>query len=152
VEGAPGADAFQFLLELFDLDGDAAAVRLQFGFAGAARTDAATEAGERFALTGEARQDVLELRQFDLKASFSGSGTGSKNIKDELSTVNDLDDGGSFEIALLGGGEVVVDDDNVRVEGFGEFFQLLDFALAEKRGSFNIGPDLEDLRGDFSAG
>ena len=52
--------------ELVDAAADMTAVALELALAGASGADAAAEAAHRLAHAGEARQDILILRQLDL--------------------------------------------------------------------------------------
>ena len=113
MQGAAGAHAFQVVLDLLDAAGDAAAVGFQLGFAGTAGADAAAQPRHLHAVAGEARQQVVQLRQFHLQAAFAGAGARGEDIEDELGAVDDLGIEGLFQVALLGGGQVVVEDDDV---------------------------------------
>ena len=152
MQEAAGADIFEVSFEFLDTDGNAAAVGFELGFTGTAGADAAALAGEGDALTGEAGEDVFELGEFDLQATFGGAGATGEDIEDELGAVNDANADGPFEIALLGGGEIVINDDDVGLGGFGIFLKFLNLALAKKGGGVGEGADLEKLSDDFGTG
>ncbi len=59
------------------------------------------------------RQQVIQLRQFHLQAAFASARARGENIQDELGAVDDFGVQRLFQVALLGGGEVVVEDDHV---------------------------------------
>ena len=61
----------------------------------------------------QARQRVFELRQFHLKPRFERPGARGEDVEDQLAAVEHLDAEGLFEVAALGGVEVVVEDDDV---------------------------------------
>ena len=87
--GALAANCFDGLLDFADAVADAAAVGFEFLFARAAGADAAAEARKLFAASGEPRQQVIQLREFDLQLAFAGARVAGKNIEDELRAVND---------------------------------------------------------------
>ncbi len=87
---------------------DAAAVELDLGLAGAARADAragrdpATRlAGHRFAPAAEPRQQVFELREFDLRLALLGLGVLGEDVEDQRGAVDDLDLDDVLERAAL---------------------------------------------------
>ena len=112
MQGASGTNLFQIGFQLADAGFNAAAVGFQFGFTGTAGANAATEAGECCPLAVEAGQKIFQLRQLHLETTFGGTGAAGKNIEDKLGAVDDADAAGGFQIALLGGGELIIDDDD----------------------------------------
>ena len=83
-------------------------------------------------------KQVLQLRQFHLQTAFGGAGAAREDIENQLGAVDDLDAGGAFKIALLGGREIVIDDQDVGLRGFGEFLQFLDFSVAQQSGRIDV--------------
>ena len=152
MEEAAGANIFEMLFEFLDADGDAATVGFELGFTWAAGADTTTLAGEGEALTGEAGEDVLELGEFHLQAAFSSAGSAGEDIEDELGAVDDANADGPFQIALLGGGKVVIKDDDVGLGGFGIFLEFLNLALTEEGSGIGERPDLEELADDCGTG
>ena len=157
MEGAAPAYALQIALQFGDADTDAAAVGFELGFTGSAGADAAAQAGQRGTLAGQPGQQILELRQFHLEAPFSGARPAGEDVEDELGAIDDpcgsatgRDSG--LDIALLGGSEVVIDDDDIGFEGFGKLADFFDFAFAEKRGGIGMGADLKGFTDDDRAG
>jgi hypothetical protein len=69
-------------LQRVDARPDAPAVRFELGFAGASRADAAAEARERGARTGQPGQQVFELRQLDLPLSFPRARTAREDVEE----------------------------------------------------------------------
>ena len=89
-------------LDLLDAAVDSAAVGFELGFTGPAGSDAAAQAGHRRAMSGQARQQVVELREFDLQLAFPGPRAAGEDIEDQLGAVEDFTVERLFEIALLG--------------------------------------------------
>ena len=81
MQGAAGAHAFEIVLELADARGDAAAVGFEFGFAGSAGADAAAQTGDCDALAREPRQQIFQLRQFDLQTAFARCVRGGRRYR-----------------------------------------------------------------------
>src|SRR5690606_23660921 len=78
---------------------DAPAIRLQLRLTGATQTDTTGRAtcapaslpGQRLAPTAQARQQVLQLRQFDLRLALPRAGVLREDVQDERGPVDDLD-------------------------------------------------------------
>ena len=66
MQRASGTHSLQRVGNLLDAVRDAAAVGFELGFAGPARPDAPTQPGHLDAMPGQAGQQVVQLRQFDL--------------------------------------------------------------------------------------
>jgi hypothetical protein len=88
-------------------------VGLELGLPGSPGADAAPEAREEHAPTGQPGQDVVELRELDLQASLPGAGPPGEDVQDELGAVDRLASHLRLEVALLGRREVVVEDHHV---------------------------------------
>src|SRR5262249_37525537 len=87
----------------------------------------AAQTGHGCSSACEARKQVVELCQFHLKLTFAAARVASENIQNQLRAVDDATLGGGFDVALLHGGKVAVEDDQWRLVsgGFGaNFFQL----------------------------
>jgi len=151
--GALFPEAVDFLFEVGDFLADLAPVDFELGFAGAlgADPDTAVLAAEVGPGAGQAGEHVFELGQFDLQFGGRSAGVEGENIEDEDGAVDDLDIEGFLEIALLGRGERVVEDDQVDAVA-GEFLlELFDEPFADE--IFRVGDTgLDDLVGDRSAG
>ena len=93
----------------------------------------------------EAREEVLELCEFDLVAGLGGARAAGEDVQDQLGAVNDLAVGDFFEVANLGGAEVHVEDDHIGAGLPAEFGQLLDLALAEIGRAVREPPMLNQL-------
>ena len=125
-------------LQRVDAGADAPAVRLELGLARAARADAAAEARERGARSGEPRQQVLELRQLDLPLSFPRTCTAREDVEDQLRAIEDLALQLVLEMTQLGGRELVVADHHVDVGLGARRRKALHLAAPDERG--RVGP------------
>src|SRR5207249_6334975 len=135
---APGGAVAPHLLDLA-LDGldalpDAAAVGLELRLAGSPRADAAAEARHQRALAGEARQHVVELRQLHLEPALAAARPPGEDVEDELGAVERLAADPALEVALLGGRQLLVEEQEVDVLGLGGARDLFDLAAADERG------------------
>ena len=122
--------------ELGDLHPDEPRVEFELLFAlalgavRAAAAEAALAAEVRpFAL--QARQRVVGLRQLNLQARLVGAGMDGEDAEDDLLAVDDGESGERLPVALLGGREEVVEDDDVGAGLLGEACELLGLAFAE---------------------
>ena len=136
--GPDAAHIFDLLFHVADAAVNFSAVGFQLSFTGSARADAAAKLRHLDASPRQARQHVLQLRQLYLQLTFAGAGVPRKNVEDELSAVDHaaLDD--FFYVALLGSGEVVIEEEKVGIYRCGRAGDLFQFARADQcRG---IGP------------
>ena len=92
---------------------DAAAVGFELGFAGTARADAAAQSRHFDAVSGQARQHVVQLGQFDLQLPFTRAGAAGEDIEDQLRAVENFAIEGAFDVALLGGGEFGIEEHEI---------------------------------------
>src|ERR1039458_7661332 len=95
------AHRIEIVLDSLDAFSDAAAVGFELGFARTARADATAQTRHLHAMPAEARQDVVQLRQFHLQAAFPSVRARSKNVENQLRAVDDFAADGFFEVALL---------------------------------------------------
>ena len=91
---------------------DLAAIHLELGFAGTSCADAAAKPGHLNAASREPRQQIVQLREFDLQLTFTGTGAPGEDIENDLRPVDHLALENPLEIPLLGRGEIAIDDDN----------------------------------------
>ena len=103
-------------------------------------------------MSGEPRQQIVQLRQFHLEAAFPRARAPGEDIEDQLRAVDDLGGKLLFEVALLGGREVVVENDQAGVQRLAQRRHLDDFALTDESGGFGRGPRLHQASGHDSAG
>jgi len=82
-------------------------------------------------LASEPRQEVLVLRELDLEAAFARPGAPGEDVEDERRAVEDLGLEGVFEVALLRGAELVVEDDDGVVDAGALGLYLRQLALAD---------------------
>jgi len=149
---ADAADGVEVELELVDAALDLAPVGFKLGFAGAAGADAAAELGHGFAAAGEAREHVFKLREFDLELALAGAGVAGEDVEDQLGSVEDAAGKRGLEIAQLGGREVVVEENQIGLDGRGQGSDLLDLAGTDESGRIGTGTALEQLGGDLGSG
>tara|TARA_Y100001934_G_scaffold282375_1_gene395857 strand:- start:1387 stop:1836 length:450 start_codon:yes stop_codon:yes gene_type:complete len=76
---------------------------------------------------------ILEGCQIYLKPTFTGAGTGAKDLENQTRAVNDLALPGAFQIALLDRAQLAVDDRDLRGQLADDSPQALDTATAEQR-------------------
>jgi len=134
-------DFFEFGLDAVEAFVGEAAVGFELGLAlapsgggtsatgSAGGTALAVEVGPH---AGEAGDRILEAGEFDLKPSLSSAGAHVEDVEDDLMAVDDAEFGIGFPSALLGRGELVIDDDAVCVELFGLLDEFGGFAAAEE--------------------
>ena len=130
---------------------NAAAVGFELGLAGASGADASAEARHGRAVAGQTRQKIIQLRQFDLQFSFAGAGAAGKNIQDQLRAVQDLYVQLFFQIALLGGRKLAIEDHRGRVVQADLGFQILHFAGAYEGSGIGARTGLDLGFDNFSA-
>jgi hypothetical protein len=119
----PGADALlatlhaaagqrlELLLQAADAVAQTAAVGLQLGFARTAAADTAHQARHGGPLAEQARQDVLELRQFHLDLAVESMGATGEDVENQLAAVDHLEVGELGDGADLGWREVLIEDE-----------------------------------------
>ena len=132
---ALASDDVEFLADAFDAFLGFAAIRFELGFALAADgTEAAALAGEVGPEAGEAWEEILEAGELDLEFAFAGAGAVTEDLEDEGGAVEDLAAEGLFEVAGLGAGEFVVEDDRVDAEFAGLGGEFGGFAGTDEGG------------------
>jgi hypothetical protein len=92
------------------------------------------------------------LREFNLQLPLPRPGTTGEDVEDELGTVDDLTVERAFQVALLGGREVVVEDNQTGMLGLGALAQFLDFARPDESRSQGPLARLENRVQDFGPG
>ena len=136
---ARGREALDLLAQPRHAGVDAAAVELDLrltgstaSHAGAGATDLATGlAGHRLTPTTQARQQVLELRELDLRLALAALGVLAEDVEDDGGAVDDLHLDRVLERTTLARGELGVGDDGVRAERGHDIRELLHLAAAE---------------------
>ena len=132
--GALSPDGFNGFLDLADTIADTAAIGFEFLFARAACANAAAKAREFFAASGEAREQVIQLRQLDLKLAFTRAGVRGKNVENELRAVNHAAADSLLHIAKLNGREIVVHDYERDAMEFGFHADFVDLTAPDESG------------------
>ena len=132
---------------------DPAAVELDLGLTGTARAHALAAgglatglAGHRLAPAAQARQEVLELGQLDLRLALPGLRVLGEDVEDQRGAVDDLDLDDVLQGAPLAGRQLGVADDGVGALGDDDVAQLGGLALAEVGGRVGVGAALDDAR------
>ncbi len=130
--------ALDVAAQLGDLRVDPAAVELDLRLTGSARADALTAgdaatglAGHRLTPATQARQEVLQLGQLDLRPALAALGVLGEDVEDQRGAVDDLDLDDVLERAALARGELAVADDGVGALLDDDVAQLERLALAE---------------------
>jgi len=162
--GAMGAHLFQLTLDLGDASADDAAIQFQPRLAGAAEAHTAGRAARaspgllRVGAVGprlrEAGQAIFVLRQFHLQGAFARVGVQGEDVQNQAGAVQHFDfvAENGFELALMAGAELVVEDHHVRAElvhGAGNFLGL---ALAHEGRRVGLIQPLGGLADHFKAG
>ena len=130
---------------------NAAAVGFQFLFAGAARADAAGLPGKFFGASGEPRQHVIELGEFDLQLPFPAARVPRKNIEDQLRAVDHAAFGAGFQVAQLRRRKIPVENDQRRFVKLRLDLHFLDFAAPDHGGGIDLVAHLKNASGHLRA-
>src|SRR5262249_19480528 len=160
------ANLFDPGLDLAHAVSNPAPVRLEFLFARAPYPDATrstaypansasaaltAETGHRRTLSGQPRQQIIELRQFHLQLSFPAARMPRENVENELRPIDDAACGGRFDIALLHGREITVEDDQRSTVRRGLRSNLIEFAAPDECRRIGLLANLEHCARDFRA-
>ena len=136
---ARGLHADDLLAQLRHARVDAATVEFDLRLTGTTRAHAGTGAadlatglaGHRLAPAAQARQQVLELRELDLRLALAALRVLAEDVEDDGRAVDDLDLHDVFERTPLARGELGVGDHGVGAERGDDVPQLLGLAAAE---------------------
>jgi len=146
------ADAIEVTCYAIDAFLGFAAVGFQLGFTfTTAHTDTAGLAGQVRPKPGEAREQMLELRQLNLQFAFAGAGALGKNIENQRRAVEYLALEHLFQIAALGRRKLIVENDRINEVFLAKSGKFLRFALADVRGGDGGGHFLGAIANDFGA-
>ena len=136
--GAPAAPAAALALAMHTLqalpdDADARVehpgVQLDLLFPGATQADAAALPIQVCPTPRHPGAGVVELGEFDLQLSFPCAGAGREDVQDELGARHHPAAQAHLQVALLGGREVVVGDEQIRFAGGERRADLIELAL-----------------------
>jgi hypothetical protein len=131
---------------------DFAAIGFKLRFTGATCPDAAAELRHLNASSGKARQHVFKLCQFNLQLAFSAAGMAGKNIKNELGAIDDPRIYFFFNIALLGRRKLMIDENQIGINGNHSTGDFLELTFADERGGIRTVTMLDKFSGDLRAG
>ena len=131
------------MLELLHAAEEAPAVGLELRLTRTSRADATTLLAQRVTAAAQAREPVAELRELHLHHALLAACVLSEDVEDQRDTVDHVDVEQCFEVALLRGRELVVEDRHVDVVRLGVLGELLRFALADVGGRLRRGPPLQ---------
>src|ERR1700736_3098443 len=123
---------------------NAAAVRLELCFAGTSRTDTATESRHFHTASSESREKVIQLREFHLQLSLARARPPGKNVEYQLRPIQNFAIQSAFEIALLRGSEVGIEEHHIRPISRDAGLQLFHLSRANQRGRVRTRAGLED--------
>lgn len=123
------ADDFEFAFAAVYAEVGEAAIDFDLFFAhaafGSATAACAAAAGAAFTIqvaphSGESGEGVLHACELYLQACFPGAGAFGKDVENDFLAVDDAEVCEFFPFTLLGGCEVVIEDDDIALVGFGE--------------------------------
>ena len=126
----------KLVLERLHAAADVAAVGLDLGFTGTSGADAASETGHLDALSRQTRQEIFELSQLDLQLALLGARTQREDIEYQGGAVDDAHVGVVFDVFDLGGRQLAVHHDEVKLLRFADLFDLLELARADEGRAF----------------
>ena len=153
LEAALAAHQFEFARNPGDAVLHAAAVGFQLRFAfAAAHADAARLPRQVAPEPRQPRQQMLQLREFDLQLAFARAGALREDVENQRRAVQDLAVEYFLQIAALGGRKFVVENDRVHVVPPAEGGKFLRLALADERGRRGSLQLLHPVADDFAAG
>ena len=141
---------FQFLADFREPFADQPAVGFDLRFAGAAQE--AEAAALTFEMGPAAHQPAAligQMGEFDLQTAFPGLRAFAEDFENERGAVEHLGSPRPFEIALLHGAQMRVDDDHFRFERARLGGDLFDLAGADQRGGTADRQRHDPLRNDF---
>jgi hypothetical protein len=115
------------------LQTDLAFVLLELAFAFAFRADAAPLLAEVAPGAGEPRERIRHAGEVHLDARFAGLGARAENIEDDLLAIRDRHPGELLPVSLLRRTQLIVENENVALELFGEIDNLLRLAGANEK-------------------
>jgi hypothetical protein len=152
------ADLFQFAAQFGHAVADQPSVGLDLRFAGAAQeAEAAALPFKVGPAPHQAALLIVEMRQFDLQASFCCRCPFAEDFEDQPGAVDDLALQPVFEIALLDRRQCAIDDDEIGFVQFAIGLNALDLPFTEQRvrpysaNRQDVGFDNDDSDGESKA-
>ena len=128
------------------------AIHLELRLAGTARPDATGLLAERGSSAPQARQPIAQQRELDLCLALGTAGVLGEDVEDDRGAVDRRAAEQPLEVAVLGRGELVVEDDRIGVEAFAERGDLGGFAPSDERGWVGRVATLHDPPDDIGSG
>ena len=152
MKSALRSHAFDSLAQLADSGAQSPPIEFELLLAGSPGADPAPEPGKQRPASPEARQQIIELRKFDLKLAFAAARPPREDVEDELGPVDHLEPERGFEVAELSGREVVVEDDAIRARTVRQSLDFCDFSASEERRRIGVWRVLEGGAEHLAAG
>src|SRR4051794_19223254 len=125
------AHAFQLALEPRNPLLDAAAIDFELGFTRPPRPNAAGLTRQVSPHSREPRQQILQLRELDLEASFPAPGALREDVENELGAIENFTRKEVLQVAALGRRQLVVENHRGDVLVLERFLYQLRFAFAD---------------------
>ena len=150
--GADAADIFQLLFDMAYAAVNFPPVGFELSFAGSAGANTAAQLRHLDAAPSQARQHIVKLRQLHLQLAFTGASVFGKNVEDELSAIDHANVDHPLDVALLRGGEIVVEEQKIGGNRSGGARDLFQFAAADQSGRVRAVAALQEFSGNFGAG
>lgn len=129
---------FQLRLDMVDAQVDLATIRLELRLTRTPRSNAAAKLRHRSTASRQTRQLVLQLRKLHLKLAFASPRVPSKDVQDQLRSIDHMARKPSFNVAKLRWGKVVVKQNQRRVRARHHLNNLFKLALTDQ--TRRIGP------------
>ena len=146
------AHGFERFFEQGDAAADAAAVHFELRFPRSARADAAAEPGHLDAAAGKTREQVIQLRQLDLQLPFARPGVAGKDGKNHLRAVHHAAVGDLFDVALLRGRQLGIENEEVRACRSQPLANLIELPAPDQCRGVETFPALHDRFFDHGPG
>ena len=132
LHGANAAHILEVAAQLVNALPDVPAVGFQLGFARASCADAAAQPRHALAHTGQARQDILILRQLDLQLALAGARALCENIQNQRASIQHRSAGCLLQHAHLRRRKFVVKHNQCCIVVARQRDKFLQLALADK--------------------
>ncbi len=146
-------DFGETLLEFGNPPVDEPAVGFDLRFARTtAGADAALDALEVAPPPAQPIAEVLQLGQLDLQTGLVGAGPAGEDVENHLAAIDDDPAGLFFEVSALGGGETVVEDDQVGPARIEQQLELFELSLSQAGGRNHLAANLGHPAHDLDAG
>src|SRR6516164_2020111 len=140
------------LPHLPDSRAQTAAIELELLLARSTRPDSTSEPRKQRASPSQARQEVIELGQLNLKLALAGARPPREDVENKLGPVDDLEPECQLEVAELGGGEVVLEDDTIRTRAVRQSLDVSNLSASEQRSGVRMRRVLHRTTKHLAAG